>query len=100
MAARETAAQKRSRVSALLADYDNRSRELNKLKKIVDGLKEQIKELPSGTYGEWQLAFSSGRELFDQAEAKRLLTNLGVEIPMFTSAQSAVVAPVAAGAKK
>lgn len=100
MANRETAAQKRQRISDLLADYDNRSRELNKLKKIVEGMKEQIKALPAATYGEWQLAFTPGRSIVDATALKALLDSHKLVTPMRTSDPSVVVVPVVSGTKK
>lgn len=94
MATRETAAQKRTRISLLLADYDNRSKELRKLAKIVDGLKEQVKELDPGTYGDWSLATGTPREILDQAGAKRALTEAGLPIPTLMTSAPVVVAPV------
>jgi hypothetical protein len=80
--ARETKAQRNSRVSALLADYDARSRELNKLMTIVKGLKEQVRELDSDTYGDWTLTYGTPRSIMDQAAARKRLTDAGIEIPM------------------
>jgi hypothetical protein len=93
--ARETKAAMTARVSALLADFDARNREINKLSKIRDGLKEQIKELAHGTYGDWVLAGGTPRENLDQREAKRLLTEAGIEVPMRMSDAPIVVSPKA-----
>lgn len=95
MSGRETKAQKASRVSALLADFDARNREANKLKTIVEGLKAQIKELDPGTYGDWVLAAGTPREMLDQREAKRLLTEKGIPVPMRLSDAPIVVTPKA-----
>lgn len=95
MAVRETAAAKRSRISLLLADYDARSRELRKLTKIVDGLKEQVKELDPGTYGEWMLATGTPREMLDQAEARKMMEAAGMVVPTKMSAAPAIVTPLA-----
>jgi hypothetical protein len=80
--ARETKTAMHARVGALLADFDARNREINKLKKIADGLKEQIKEIDPGTYGDWVLAKGTPREVLDQRAARELLTQHGVEVPM------------------
>ncbi len=93
--ARETAAQKKSRLSALLADFDARNRELNKLMTIVKGLKEQVREIDPGPYGDWVLAHGTAREMFDQREARRLLTEAGIEVPMVMSQAPMVVTPKA-----
>ena len=93
---RETKAALNARVSALLADFDARNREINKLSKIRDGLKEQLKEIDPGTYGDWILATGTPRELLDQREAKRLLTEAGIPVPMRTSDAPIVVSPKSA----
>lgn len=91
--ARETAAQKKSRISALLADYDARNREINKLTTIVKGLREQIREIEPGTYGDWVRASGTPREMLDQQEARRLLTEAGIAIPMKLTEAPVVVTP-------
>jgi hypothetical protein len=91
--ARETKAAMNARVGALLADFDARNREVNKLKKIVEGLKLQIKELNAGTYGDWVLATGTPRELLDQQEAKRLLTEAGIPVPVKMTDAPIVVTP-------
>jgi hypothetical protein len=94
--ARETAAQKRSRISALLADYDARNRELNKLTTIVKGLKAQIKEIEAGTYGDWVLGFKPGREITDAQALANILTEKGIEVPKRVTEDSIVITPRAA----
>jgi hypothetical protein len=96
MATKETAAQKRARINALLADYDSRNHELNKLTSIVKGLKTQIRDIEPGTYGDLTLTFGAGREMFDQAEAKRLLTDHKLDIPVFTTQGVIVITSKAA----
>lgn len=91
---RETAAQKRTRISLLLADFDARTRELRKLEKIVDGLKEQVREITPGTYNDWSVAEGTPREILNQPEAKRLLTVAGIEVPTVMSRPPMVVKPV------
>jgi hypothetical protein len=91
--ARETKTAMNARVSALLADFDARNREINKLKKIADGLKEQIKEIESGTYGDWVLARGTARYNLDQRAARELLTQHGVEVPVKLSEAPIVVTP-------
>lgn len=80
--AKETAAQRRTRIGMLLADYDARSRELRKLAKDVDALKAQIREIEPGTYGDWIRGEGTPREVMDQQEAKRLLTAAGIPVPV------------------
>lgn len=79
--ARETAAQKKTRVALLLADYDARSRELRKLTTIVDGLKEQVREIDHGTYGEWTRSAGTPRQILDQAAVKAVFKDTGRELP-------------------
>jgi hypothetical protein len=79
----------------LLADYDDKSRQLRKLQKDVDDLKEQIRnDVPVGTYGDWVRGESTPRELLDQAEAKRLLTEAGIPVPTKTTSAPITVSPV------
>lgn len=78
---RETAAQKRNRIAMLLADYDARSRELRKLAKDVDSLKEQVKEIEPGTYDEWTVSTGTPREIMDQAAVKREYQDRGQVLP-------------------
>lgn len=93
--ARETAAQKRTRISMLLADYANRAADLRKQAKIVDGLKEQIRtEVAPGTYNDWAMSFGTPREILDQPAARKLITDLGAEVPMKTTDAPIVVTAV------
>lgn len=95
MALRETAAQKRTRISMLLQDYANRAAELRKLQKIVDGLKEQVREIQPGNYGDWILSTGTPREILDQPAARKALEAAGIAIPMCTTKAPVVVAPKA-----
>lgn len=79
--ARETKAQKVSRISMLLAEYDARAREARKLESIVKGLKEQIREIEPGTYGEWVRSTGTPREIVDQAAIKQDFAERGVALP-------------------
>jgi hypothetical protein len=91
---RETAAQRKKRIEALLADYDNRSREFNKLKKIVEGLKAQLEGVPRGKYGEWELSDGTPREITDANALKVLLAQNDLEMPTRMSTPPIVVRPV------
>lgn len=93
--ARETAAQKRTRISMLLADFDARNREFRKLAKIVEGLKEQVKEIDPGTYGDWIISKGTPREILDQPAARKALEAAGIPIPMKTTDAPVVVSPKA-----
>lgn len=89
--ARETKAQKTTRVALLVAEYDARSRELRKLVKDVESLKAQVKEVEPGTYGEWIVSTGTPRENLDQAQAKIMLTEAGLKIPTKMSEAPVVV---------
>jgi len=91
MPRKETIKQRKDRIGLLLADYDVRNRELAKLNAIVKGLKEQIREIDAGDYTGASLTYKDGREMLDQQEARRLLTEAGIEIPMVTTQPSIVV---------
>lgn len=88
---RETKAQKAARVALLLADYDAKSRELHKLDKTVERMKDEIRELAPGAYGEWSYAEGSTREILDQKEAKARLEANGLEVPTVETRPSIVV---------
>ena len=91
MAQRETAAQKRNRIAMLLADYDARSRDLRKLTKDVDTLKEQVREIPAGTYGEWTRAEGTPRTIVDHAAVKKYFSEHGAELPTKTTEAPIIV---------
>lgn len=95
--ARETAAQKRNRISMLLADYDARSRELRKLTKDVESLKKQVAEVEPGTYGEWIRGTGTPREIVDQAAVKKSYVERGEPMPMKMTAAPVTVTHVAGG---
>lgn len=96
MAARETKAQKTTRVGMLLADYDARSRELRKLTKEVDSLKAQVKEVDPGTYGDWIVSTGTPREILDQAAVKAGYAARGESLPTKTTDAPVIVSMVAA----
>lgn len=93
MPRKETIKQRKDRVGLLLADYDARNRELAKLNAIVKGLKEQIREVDAGDYTGASLSYGMPRQIMDQAEAKRLLVEAGIAIPM-TDTQAPIVVTV------
>lgn len=95
MAVKETAAQRKTRYAMLLADYDARSRELRKLDSIVKGLKEQIAEIPEGTYGEWTRSHGTPREIVDQAAIKARFAELGEVLPTKMTSAPILVIPKA-----
>lgn len=95
MATRETAAQRRTRISLLLGDYDARSKELRKLAKIVEGLKEQVKEIDPGVYGDWILSQGTPREILDQPTARTAMEAAGIPIPTKMTDAPVIVTPKA-----
>src|SRR5262245_36041284 len=95
--ARETKAQRAERVGALLAEYDNVNRSINKLMADAKRLKAEIHGadgvpgIDAGEYGEWVLSFGNPRVLFDQKGAKTILTEKGIPIPTIMSRPAIVV---------
>lgn len=90
--ARETAAQKKTRIIMMLADYDARRREALKAGKELDALKDLIAEtVPIGTYGDWFRGEGAPREVLDQPAARKALTDAGLPVPMKYTAPSVTV---------
>lgn len=88
---RETKAQKTTRISLLLADLDARSRELRKLTKEVETLKEQAKAIEPGTYGEWIRSDGTPRQILDQAAVREAYKARDEALPMKTTDAPVVV---------
>ena len=88
---RETAAQKRTRIGMLLAEYDAQNRALRKLTAEVKTLKAQVQEIEPGTYGEWIRSHGTPREILDQPKARDLLKEHGIPVPMATTEAPIVV---------
>lgn len=97
--ARETKAQKASRLTFLLGEYDAKSRELRKLTKQVDELKEKIKAEDAGTYGDWAFAYGTPREILDQPAARAALKEAGLEVPLTMTSAPIVVTNTAASGR-
>lgn len=93
---RETRAQKNARVGALLADYDEKSRQLRKLEKDVKDLKERVRELAEGQYGEWVFTLGTPREILDQPQVQKDYAAEGKEVPKVMTQPPIVVKHVAA----
>lgn len=94
---KETAAQRRSRISMLLAEYDETSKALRKLTKRADELKKQIRDdVPAGTYGEWIRSEGTPREILDQPAARKALEQAGLEVPTVMTSPPVIVTHVAA----
>lgn len=91
--ARETVAQRKTRIALLLADFDNRNRELRKLQKIVEGLKEQVKDVPVGDYGEWTRSAGTPREITDHAAVKAHYAEIGEAMPTKMTEAPVIVTP-------
>lgn len=92
MARKETAAQRKTRIAMLLADYDARSRELRKLAKDVDEMKKQIRaDVTPGTYGDFTYATGTPRQILDQPAAREAMTRAGIVIPTTTTEPPIVV---------
>lgn len=97
--AKETAAARRTRIEGLLSHYDEASRQLRKLAKDVDSMKEQIKEIPPGTYGEWIRSAGTPREIMDQQAVKRDYEERGATLPTKTTDAPIVVTHAAASSR-
>ncbi len=82
-----------ARINALLAQYDALNRDLNKLLAQVKPLKDEIHELSAGEYGDLVLSFGTPRTVLNQPEARRLLADNGIGIPMVTTKPPIVVNP-------
>lgn len=96
---RETKAQKNARIGALLADYDDKARQLRKLESDVKDLKERIRDLEVGTYGEWSYAHGTPRAILDQDAAKKWITEHDGKVPMVMTRPPIVVTHTAATRK-
>lgn len=93
---RETKAAKISRVSMMLAEYDETSRALRKLAKRADELKAEIrKDVEPGTYGEWIVSTGTPREILDQPAAKKALADRDIPIPTKMTDAPVIVTHVA-----
>lgn len=91
--ARETKAARDARIADLLAEYRNRSDDLNKTMAIVKGLKAQIEDIPSGTYGDWIRAEGRPRVVTDMDALRVLLEKHGLEMPTKETKAPIVVSP-------
>lgn len=94
---RETIKARNARVSALLAQYDAVNRDANKLDSIRKGLREQIRELDAGPYGEWTLSYGTPKEIVDGKALRSMITEMGLELPMTQSQPSIIVTPKTTG---
>jgi hypothetical protein len=88
---RETKAQAAVRISMILAEYDAKVRERNKIDSIVKGLKAQIDDIAPGTYGDWQRSAGTPREIVDQDAVKADFAGRGVPLPMKTTKAPIIV---------
>jgi hypothetical protein len=93
--ARETKAQKAARIGALLADYDNVTRQLRKLERDQEALKEQVEEIEPGVYGEWERASGQPREIWDRDAIRADYNTRNKEIPTKPTKAPIVVRHVA-----
>lgn len=90
--ARKTHAQ----IALLLAQYDAAQRDKRKAEKAEKELKEQIEalNLVERTYGDWSYALGTPREILDQREARKALTDRGIKVPTVFTKAPIVVKPV------
>ena len=73
-----------AQIALLLADYDAAQRDKRKAENREKELKEQIEALglAERTYGDWSFAHGTPSNRLDQTEARRLLNEHGIKIPM------------------
>jgi hypothetical protein len=89
---KETAAQRKTRIADLLADYFRRAAELRKLAKDVDAMKEQIRtEVEPGTYGDYVRSAGTPREITDADAVKRHYAEIGQAMPVKMTAAPVIV---------
>lgn len=93
---RETKRQRDERVGALLAEYDEKSRQLRKLESDIKDMKERVRELAEGQYGEWLFTLGTPREILDQAQVQKDYAEQGWEVPKKETSAPIVVKHVAA----
>lgn len=97
--ARETKVQRASRMVNMLGMLDAKSRELRKLTKDVEEIKNKLREEETGTFGDWVYSLGTPREILDQQAAKDALTKAGVVIPMTMTKAPIVVTNTAASTR-
>ena len=93
--ARETKIQRNARVSALLAEYDATMAALRKYEKTAKDLKEQVREIEPGPYGDWTLALGTAREIMDQQAVVADYKARGAKLPTKMTTPPLVVQPAA-----
>lgn len=97
MPRKETAAQRKTRIGLLVAQFDAENRELAKKAAIVKGLKTQLKdEVPPeavGTYGDFIISYAAPKEIVDQQAVKQLMAQHKIEIPTKLTEPALVVNP-------
>lgn len=89
MATRKTIAE----IEMLLAAYEAAQSDKRKAEKLAKDLAAEIKalSLKERVYGSMSFALSNGREILNQPEARRLLTEHGIKIPTTETEPSIVV---------
>lgn len=82
-----------AQIAILLADYDAAQRDKRKAETREKELKAEIEalNLDERVYGDWSFAHGTPRNILDQPEAKRLLTEKGVKVPMVQTKAPIVV---------
>lgn len=94
---KETIKARNARVSTLLAEYDATMAALRKYEKIAKDLKEQVREIEPGPYGEWTLAYGTAREIMDQQAVVAGYKARGEALPTKMTTPPLVVQPAARG---
>ena len=78
---RETKLQKGRRIERLLADYSAAHDRFRKVKRDFDQLKEEVRHVAPGSYGEWERADGTAREVTDMDAVRAHYRELGEEVP-------------------
>jgi hypothetical protein len=94
--AKETAAQRRERYARLLADYDELNSRMRKDERDMKALKDQVREIPAGTYGEWLRSLGTPRVITDMDAVREDYAARQLELPTKETEPPIVVRHVAA----
>jgi hypothetical protein len=96
MATKETAAQRRLRYARLLADYDELNSRMRKDERDMKALKDAVREIPAGTYGEWMRSQGTPRVITDMDAVREYYSAQQLELPTKETEPPVVVRHVAA----
>lgn len=80
--ARETKAAKAARVGALCAEYSRLTEQVAKAEADLKTIKEQLREVEAGAYGDWSLGFGKPRVILDHSAVRQAYAERGEAVPM------------------